>query len=590
MIKMVKAKTSAVEKAMTPLQLGSSPDGSRSLQACLKHGTAAQRADVLDIMNLSIPDLLVGTAAGGALVEKILRYCPKLGDDLADAEASTEGAAVDEKKLKKPQALSKSEKERQNAIVEKILKPLLQLSENKLTKLFFHKFGCRCFSQLLNCEFLKAGLRNQLLNKVQVPRQVSLLCPGYDSAQKISVFLSSKKLTESGKKEEVVGKHLLPHLSDLIDRCIDKELFDQPIVHGFLALYTQLLMDFEGEATSAEEKKTEDGGAAADSSTSKTSGLTMKHFVEQRMMIEAAPHLMQTKDGAAALIRILGYCSAKQKKTLVKEFKGRFKDMAQNNVCYLVVCRLLQTVDDTVLSQKQVLAEIVATAGSTAEDSLESLLQSSLYVRKVLLSCLEEPTSRHFSPFELDTCFRLKAPASVKDAARRREELRKYLAPILEKSFFSSANTASLFGAPTSDVAAVMKVQLLPSFVVHFYLHESSTEMLKTTIARQLFADAETAEKLLSNTGAGHTAMLVLAKNNEHFAQKLWEFVVADEERLERLVTSRAPYLIAEAYKTTKSADMKKRCVLLKPIVEKAEKAGKMVKAAKMLLQVLDEH
>eukprot|EP00392_Amoebophrya_sp_AT5.2_P010341 g10401.t1 len=551
---------------MSPLQLGNSPDGSRCLQACLKHGTKTQRGKILDFFNQAIPDLIVAGNAGGVLVEKILRYCPKVEGTGVEDEVEEE-KTQSHNKYARPDKVSATQKKEQEKIVEKILKPLLNLPEQKFTKIFFHKFGCKCFSNLWNCAYLPAKMKNELMNRVLVPKQLALLLPQQvyqNGNKKLSVLLFQEKNPHVLEKKAAI----IAHLSESVDKCTDKELWDVEISHGIIQLFLQLLAEEED--------------------TSK-----MKAFVESesRFPIEAAPHLLQTKAGCEALIRLLGYYSAKQKKTLVKNLKGKFRDLAQNGCCYLFVLRLLQVLDDTVLTKKQVLSEICEPAETTFSALLTEDPKGSLYVRKILYACLEAPTSRRFSPYELDSCVNLVAPSALKDKEKRREELGKYVAPILKKAIFGG-EAATSTSKERIGLAKALQTKVLADMALHFLVSDGEGSSSEKLIGQSL-NDDELEELLLGEKA--HTSaptILALLKNSKAFAERVTAFAEKDENEglLQKMVLTRAAYFVVEAYKVTLSATLKDKCLGLKKAIDSAEQIGVNVKGAKVLLDVLDEN
>ena len=576
MLKLVK------QSAMTPLQFGNSPDGSRAMQASLKHGTKGQRDTILDHFVKEIPNLILHPS-GGMLVEKILRYCPKVDND-EDEEGNADGkksASFEQKSsLANKKQLSQTEKIAQEKQVEKILAPLLALGENKLSKIFFQKFGCKCFNALYSSAYMKQRVKNRLLNLIQVPKKISLLFPKFDPHAAIRTGLLQNE--EFKKQPELLTESLLPHLRSIVEKCIDKELLDLPITHSFLSLHAQLAAEQmeKAEKASGEDENKEEQGSTE-----------LRTFVDQRLVVDACPHLVQTRQGVEALTHYLGYFSTKQKKALLKLFKGRYGEMASNNVCYLLVARLLATIDDTVLSQKQILAEILLDEGKV--EAMPSAAQAAakkkspaaiaehvgtevlpnLCARKVLFSLFVEddfletkanktaPTtsesattssssssataannskSHHgFSPYEMDACFRLAAPTALKDPARRRAELRKFayphvLAGLDHVGWLSAASQHFLekfviFAATTED-AGCTAARSTSQIVKDNLLKELKTEAEKDQLVENHF-DAK-AGTVLNKT------CIVLIRNSKEFREGLWKDV------LETNMTSLVPIFV----------------------------------------------
>jgi len=78
---------------------------------------------------------------------------------------------------------------------------------------------------------------------------------------------------------------------------------------------------------------------------------------------EALASFLGTRDGTSAFIRLLGVAQAKEKKTVIKELKGRYPEIASNSVCCSALLRLLEATDDTVLTGKSLFSELSADFG-----------------------------------------------------------------------------------------------------------------------------------------------------------------------------------------------------------------------------------
>lgn len=131
--------------------------------------------------------------------------------------------------------------------------------------------------------------------------------------------------------------------------------------------------------------------------------------------IEGAPHFLASRPGAAALLRILGVASPKNRKVFIKALKNQFLAIAQNRVTCVVLWRLLTTVDDTVLLTKSVLSELL--------NELRALCFDEVGKNTVLL-LLSGVCKRYLSADDY-AGLQLPAPSSKKSASIREEELRK---------------------------------------------------------------------------------------------------------------------------------------------------------------------
>lgn len=188
---------------------------------------------------------------------------------------------------------------------DKFLKPVM--TDRKIVEqLMFHRLGCKFLNKLYLHPSIKPALKKQMLEIVLIPRAIEVL----------------------GDSKEKLRQHYL----ETAKKCVDKELLGFEIIQRLLK---QAVCDFpiKDDQPFNEELL----GMAAD-------GL---------------PHLLSSRDGVVAAIKLLGVANSKQKKNIIKELKGKFAEMAKNSVTNVVILRLLDCVDDTVLVGKSVLSELV---------------------------------------------------------------------------------------------------------------------------------------------------------------------------------------------------------------------------------------
>ena len=162
---------------------------------------------------------------------------------------------------------------------------------------------------------IKPALKKQMLQIILVPRSIELL--GESTPKLRQYYLETAK------------------------KCIDKELLGYELVQRLLK---QAVVDFAGDATFNEELLA--------------------------MASDGLPHLLSSREGVHVAVKLLGIASAKQKKNIIKELKGKFAEMAKNSVTCVALLRLLQCVDDTVLVGKSVLTELVGSDYAVGKDLL----------------------------------------------------------------------------------------------------------------------------------------------------------------------------------------------------------------------------
>jgi pumilio family protein 6 len=119
---------------------------------------------------------------------------------------------------------------------------------------------------------------------------------------------------------------------------------------------------------------------------------------------DAVLALVSTRDGARCAAECLAYGSAKQRKQIIKLLKGKVLDAAVHQHGYLMILRLLDVVDDTVLVKKAIFSELK-----------DELLDVATHAcgHKVLMHVLAPRSAQYFDPEELS----LLQPAMVRESA-----------------------------------------------------------------------------------------------------------------------------------------------------------------------------
>nr|PUA91486.1 hypothetical protein TGBR9_314480B [Toxoplasma gondii TgCATBr9] len=166
--------------------------------------------------------------------------------------------------------------------------------------------------------------QQQMLNAVVLPPLAMVRHPDYQEAPTFFDLFD--------KFDVETRKLTMEHIASLLQKFVDKELLDKAPVHRMLKIYTRLANEEQINAV-------------------------------LQMTVEGFLRLASTKDGVDAMVRLLGYATAKQRKAIVKEMKKVMVSMTTNPVDYLLVLRLLCTVDDTKLL-RDVLIKVRAEAGS----------------------------------------------------------------------------------------------------------------------------------------------------------------------------------------------------------------------------------
>ena len=260
---------------------------------------------------------------------------------------------------------------------DRMLKPVM--AERKVVEqLLFHRLGCKFLNKLYLHPSIKPALKKQMLSLVLVPRTVELL-------------------GESVEKQRA-------HFIESIKKCVDKELMGLELIHKLFK-----------EAVTAD-------FASSDES-----------YLEEilGMCADGLPHLLSSRDGTFAVVKLLGVASAKHKKNFIKELKGKFFEMAKNSVTMVALLRLLQTTDDTVLVGKSVLNELV---GSDYDKLKELVFDKTgripiLYI----LDGLEFNTGRFYYAPDRQLISESVSKTSLKAQSIKAEEINAKLIPSLVK-------------------------------------------------------------------------------------------------------------------------------------------------------------
>ncbi|CBZ55331.1 conserved hypothetical protein [Neospora caninum Liverpool] len=275
------------------------------------------------------------------------------------------------------------------------------LSRNK--DIFFSKFGSRVWEYVYTGTKSAKG-QQQMLNAVMLPPLAMVRHPDYQEAP---------TFFELFEKFDVETRKLtMEHIASLLQKFVDKELLDKAPVHRMLKIFTRLANEEQLNAV-------------------------------LQMTLEGFLRLAATKDGVDAMVRLLGYATAKQRKSVVKEMKKVMVSMTTNPVDYLLVLRLLCTVDDTKLLRDVLIKELTKEIGTIAFDP------QGYFVLLQLLDTSSEPC-KHL-PLHTRQMLQLPSPTSLKPFDVRVGELRAPIVEALEKELEEAAerpSTASLCSPP----------------------------------------------------------------------------------------------------------------------------------------------
>jgi len=485
--------------------------GSRVVQACLKWGSKEQRRAILTTVKDHIV-MLSTNRYGHMVVLKLLRYV-----------AMTSSG-------RKP---TQDEKRAQSQNLRDLLQPI---HGKHLHSIFYHRQGCQVINGIYHSPVVDATEKRRLFHEVAVPRSVALLRPELPGSKPLRQLLKSEDLTAEQRLA------LVDHLQEATEKAVDKELLGVDIIHLLFQAYTEVAKE---EA--------------------------LKELAEKCMA--GAPYLLSSKAGAEACLRLLGVASAKHKKALCRDLKGKFVALAMNSVDYLVMMRLAGVVDDTVMLGKTMLAEWMP--------ELEAICQDK-YGHRVLAWILHPGDTKLFSPYELEL-LALPAPSALKATETRRQELVRILRPPLR---------AVLLADPLKHAGDLCAKEVLAAYVAGDW----DGELIEGLLGACEKAIAEEDCGLLGS-GTVTTTLLVLAKlepakADAAFAMPLWRRVL--QPALAKAVVSRCAFILlgllrqGGAVREAVLGELRNRRAELAAAVKKAEAKGKEVKGAKTLLEALD--
>ncbi|CDO74224.1 hypothetical protein BN946_scf184721.g3 [Trametes cinnabarina] len=129
--------------------------------------------------------------------------------------------------------------------------------------------------------------------------------------------------------------------------------------------------------------------------------------------------MVHTKDGSRVVREFIAWGTAKDRKTIVKAIKPHVERMCKDDEAQLVLFTALDIIDDTKLTTKSLVSDIVSSAPT---------LYTSPQGRRSLFYLVSPRTRRHFTPAQITTLAEtdaIRAKTSKKDAALRTEEIRK---------------------------------------------------------------------------------------------------------------------------------------------------------------------
>jgi len=105
-------------------------------------------------------------------------------------------------------------------------------------------------------------------------------------------------------------------------------------------------------------------------------------------MKEKLPTLLASKQGLYVACALFSVLDAKDRKVVVKSIQEPLKEMITNKIAHLFVLHVLNNLDDTVMSKKKIIADMLLTIDDNKNDE---------YFSKIFIGVHSPLSKRYFS-------------------------------------------------------------------------------------------------------------------------------------------------------------------------------------------------
>ena len=141
-------------------------------------------------------------------------------------------------------------------------------------------------------------------------------------------------------------------------------------------------------------------------------------------MKEKLPTLLASKQGLSVACALFNVLDAKDRKLVVKSLQEPLKEMCVNKVAHLFIIHVVNNLDDTVISKKKILQDILLTQEENANDKC---------FQNIFIGIVNPKSKRFFAQEELQAFEILhELTTSKKDDKVRRSELLQIITKPLE--------------------------------------------------------------------------------------------------------------------------------------------------------------
>lgn len=195
--------------------------------------------------------------------------------------------------------------------------------------------------------------------------------------------INKMSLKQFLEKKPQLQTQVLTKIESIVQKLVEKGMARHSIVQAIIADYVVSQTDIEKVKWLAETTK------------------------------EKLPSFLASKQGLLVACALFNLLDAKDRKIVVKSLQEPLKEMAVNKVASLFLVHVLNTLDDTVISKKKIINDILL----TLDDHVDEL-------QHIFLGIYSPSSRRYFSSEDIAAFEVLKEHStSKKDAQQRRAEL-----------------------------------------------------------------------------------------------------------------------------------------------------------------------
>ena len=219
-------------------------------------------------------------------------------------------------------------------------------------------------------------------------------------------FLLLKQMDEEGdttatsliqfcEKKPQLADQILEKIESIVQKLVEKGMSRHSIVQAIICDYVLCQKDQQKIAWLAESMK------------------------------EKLPSLLASKQGLTVACILFNVLDTKDRKMVVKSLQEPLKEMVTNKIAYLFIVHVLNNLDDTVISKKKILQDVLLTIDENVTDRC---------FINIFLGIYSPKNKRYFQQDEIE-CLDERNSTSKKDAAVRRIELMNIVTKPLETFF-----------------------------------------------------------------------------------------------------------------------------------------------------------